>query len=69
MTKRHILLMAGCTAIGLFAAPTTRWNIERNGEAIVWHVKDDARLPHADSYETSGRRVSPTALSTPLPKL
>ena len=58
MTKQHILLMAGCTAIGLFAAPAPRWNIERNGEAIVWHVKDDARLPHADSYETSGRRVS-----------
>ena len=35
-----------------------RWEIVDGGSAIHWNVRDDGRLPHADSLEMSGRRVS-----------
>ena len=35
-----------------------RWSIGSGGESVVWNVKDDARLPHGDFLEMSGRRVS-----------
>lgn len=42
------------------AAPgrADRWDIDASGAGIVWDLADDARLPHADHVEMSGRRVS-----------
>lgn len=39
------------------AAPTNRWAIGPKA-GIVWNVSADARLPHSDHVEMSGRRVS-----------
>ena len=35
-----------------------RWEIAADGAAIRWNVREDARLPHKDFLEMSGRRVS-----------
>lgn len=46
------------TVTSASAADSPRWTIARGGEAIAWDVASDARLPHADFLEMSGRRVS-----------
>ena len=35
-----------------------RWQLSESPDGIQWDVADDARLPHADHFEMSGRRVS-----------
>ena len=39
-------------------AQTTRWQINGTRSGVVWNVKNDARLPHGDNIEMSGRGVS-----------
>lgn len=37
---------------------TDRWQLSESPFGIRWNVAGDARLPHADHFEMSGRRVS-----------
>ena len=58
------LLFAGVIFASLFlgaAEPNRippRWSLADGGTRIVWNVRDEKRLPHADSFEMSGLRVS-----------
>lgn len=36
----------------------TRWQINDTQSGVIWDVKNDARLPHGDNIEMSGRGVS-----------
>ena len=40
------------------SAQTDRWRIDADQRGVVWEVAADARLPHGDNVEMSGRGVS-----------
>lgn len=48
-----ILLLCTCAH-----AQKTRWHINTNESGVVWNVANEAKLPHADKVEMSGRGVS-----------
>ena len=57
---RSLLLLLLCSCVpALLAAQPDRWTIRPDGlPGVRWNVADDARLPHADNIEMSGRGVS-----------